>query len=113
MGVADHKKHAPRSLRAFVVTISDTRTEENDTSGQAAQQLLTAAGHIITGYRVVKDEPAIVAELIKLVARENRADVVITSGGTGISRRDATYEAVTSLLSKRLGGFGGPVRMLS
>src|ERR1700745_2636638 len=98
MGVADHKKHAPRSVRAFVVTISDSRTGENDTSGQAAQQMLTAAGHTIAGSRVVREEPVVVAELIKGIATDNRADVVITTGGTGISRRDATYEAVSSLL---------------
>jgi molybdenum cofactor biosynthesis protein B len=113
MGVQDHKKHAPRSVRAYVVTVSDTRTHENDTSGQAAKELLTAAGHTIAGYRVVKDEPAIVAGVIKNVAHEGLADVVITSGGTGISSRDSTYEAVTHLLHKRLDGFGELFRMLS
>ena len=113
MGVEDHKKHAPRSLRAFVVTVSDSRTEQTDTSGKLAQEMLTAAGHTIAGYRIVKDEPQIVSELIKLIALENRADVVITSGGTGISKRDSTFEAVSSLLRKRLDGFGELFRMLS
>jgi molybdenum cofactor biosynthesis protein B len=113
MGVADHKQHAPRAVRVFVVTISDTRTEENDTSGRAAKELLAAAGHTLAGYRVLKDEPAEVAALIRAIADENSADAVITSGGTGISSRDSTYEAVCGLFDKRLDGFGELFRMLS
>ena len=76
-------------------------------------ELLTAAGHIIAGYRVVRVEPAVVAGLIKTIAHEGLADAVITTGGTGISSRDSTYEAVSSLLHKRLDGFGELFRMLS
>ncbi len=113
MGVADHKHHAPRSSRVFVVTVSDSRTEATDTSGRLAQELLTAAGHTIAGYRVLKDEPAEVAALVARIADEKLADVVITSGGTGISRRDSTYEAIAGLLDKRLDGFGELFRTLS
>src|SRR5262245_22086558 len=102
MGVADHKHHAPKSVRVFVITVSDSRTEETDTSGRAAQEMLAAAGHQIAGYRVLKDEPAEVAALLRTIAGEKSADVVITSGGTGISSRDSTYEAVAGLLDKRL-----------
>ena len=107
MAVADHKKHAPAKVRVFVVTVSDTRTEANDTSGEAARAL------IVAGYKLVKDEPAEVAALIRSVAETRSADVVVTSGGTGITARDSTYEAVTSLLDKRLDGFGELFRMLS
>ena len=113
MGVSDHKQHAPKSVRVFVVTVSDTRTEENDSSGKAAKELILAAGHQVSGYRILKDEPAQVAALIRQIADEKLADAVITSGGTGISRRDATYEAVAGLLDKRLDGFGELFRMLS
>ena len=113
MGVADHKQHAPKSLRAWVITVSDSRTEETDTSGRLAKELLAAAGHQLAGYRVLKDEPAEVAALIAKIADERAADVVITSGGTGVSRRDSTYEAVSGLLQKRLDGFGELFRMLS
>jgi molybdenum cofactor biosynthesis protein B len=113
MGVDDHKKHAPKQVRVFVVTISDTRTEETDTSGRAAREMLEAAGHVVAGYRVLKDEPADVAALLHRIADEKLAEVVITSGGTGISRRDATYEAITGLFEKRLDGFGELFRMLS
>src|SRR5687767_6786697 len=113
MGAADHKRHAPKSVRVFVVTISDSRTEETDTSGKLAKELLAAAGHHVTGYRLLKDEPDDVRALIRTIAEQHLADVVITSGGTGISRRDATYEAIASLLDKRLDGFGELFRMIS
>ena len=113
MGVDDHKKHAPKKVRVFVVTVSDTRTEESDTSGRAARQMIEAAGHVVAGYRLLKDEPADVAALIRRIADERVADVVVTSGGTGISRRDSTYEAIAGLLDKHLDGFGELFRMLS
>jgi molybdopterin adenylyltransferase len=113
MSVADHKKHAPRTVRVYVVTVSDSRSEANDTSGQAARALVEAAGHVVAGYRVLKDEPAEVAALIRRIAEERTADVVVTSGGTGITARDSTYEAVSALLDKRLDGFGELFRMLS
>jgi molybdenum cofactor biosynthesis protein B len=113
MGVADHKQHAPKSSRVYVVTVSDSRTEATDTSGRLAQELLSAAGHSIAGYRVLKDEPAEVAALVVRIADERLADAVITSGGTGVSRRDSTYEALDGLLDKRLDGFGELFRMLS
>lgn len=113
MAVSDHKRHAPGSMRVFFVTVSDTRTEENDTSGLAAKEMIAAAGHTVAGYRVVKDEPAEVANLVRTIAEQNLADAVVTSGGTGVSRRDSTYEAIFGLLDKRLDGFGELFRMLS
>jgi molybdenum cofactor biosynthesis protein B len=113
VAVSDHKQHAPAQVRVFVVTVSDSRTEETDTSGRAARELVEAAGHVVAGYRLLKDEPEEVAALIRRIADERIADVVVTSGGTGISARDSTYEAVVSLLDKRLDGFGEIFRMLS
>ncbi len=113
MAVADHKQHAPTKVRVYVVTVSDSRTEATDTSGRAARELVEAAGHVVAGYQILKDEPAAVAALIRKLADERAADVIVTSGGTGITARDSTYEAVTSLLDKRLDGFGELFRMLS
>jgi len=113
VSATQHKAHGPTSVRVFLVTVSDTRTEETDTSGKLAMELLRAAGHTLAGYRVLKDEPAEVAALIRGVASDGVADVLITSGGTGVSRRDSTYEAVAGLLDKRLDGFGELFRMLS
>ena len=108
-----HKAHSPRSVRVFVLTISDSRTEDSDTSGKLAMELLHAAGHTLAGYRLVKDEPIEVAALVRGIAADGLADVVVSSGGTGVSRRDSTYEAIDSLLDKRLDGFGELFRMLS
>lgn len=113
MAADDHKKHAPASLRVFVVTVSDSRTEATDTSGRAMKELVAAAGHSIAGYKILRDEPAEVAALVRAIRDERSADVVITSGGTGVSRRDSTYEAIAALLDKRLDGFGELFRMLS
>src|SRR5262245_48215651 len=113
MSAEEHKSHAPKIVRVFVVTVSDTRTEENDTSGRVARDMVEAWGHQVVGYRILKDEPAEVAALVRDVAERRLADVLVTSGGTGISRRDSTYEAIAGLLDKRLDGFGELFRMLS
>lgn len=109
----DHKRRAPRSVRVHVVTISDTRTVETDSSGRLAKELLGAAGHAIAGYTILRDEPTEVAALIRRIADEGTADAIVTSGGTGVSSRDSTIEAIASLLDKRLDGFGELFRMLS
>jgi molybdopterin adenylyltransferase len=106
-----HRKDAPSAVRCVVVTISDTRTEANDASGNAIVELLTAAGHSVDGRTIVRDDPSAVREAVTSAAQA--ADVVITTGGTGISARDNTYDALTALLGKRLDGFGELFRMLS
>jgi molybdenum cofactor biosynthesis protein B len=112
-----HKTHAPKVVRVFVLTISDTRTEETDEGGKLARQLVSEAGHVVAGFTIVKDDAAAVrACLAEVSARgtgEGGADVLVTTGGTGISRRDSTYEAISELLAKRLDGFGELFRMLS
>lgn len=113
MPASGHGANAPASVRCFVLTISDTRTEETDTGGRAIADLLTEAGHTITGRRIVKDEASEVAALVKLQAASDRVDLVITTGGTGITRRDSTFEAIDGILEKRLPGFGELFRMLS
>ena len=108
-----HKAHAPRSVRVFVLTVSDTRTEADDVGGKLGRELLTAAGHTISGHAIVRDEPALVRQELERLAAQAATDVVVTTGGTGVSRRDNTYEAVSALLEKRLDGFGELFRMLS
>ena len=96
-----------------VLTISDTRTEADDKSGKIIKELVEAAGHSIAFYRVVKDEADQIRALIKQIAEKGECHVILTNGGTGIAARDTTYEAVTSLLDKRLDGFGEVFRFLS
>jgi molybdenum cofactor biosynthesis protein B len=113
MSQAEHKARAPVAVRCFIVTVSDTRTEETDTSGRAIAALLTAAGHIVTGRAIVKDEASLVREAVRRQLASVDVQVIIATGGTGITSRDSTYEAISALLEKRLDGFGELFRMLS
>lgn len=109
----EHKHHAPRSIGCMVITCSDTRTPETDTSGQLIQKLLKENGHSIAAYHLVKDEPAqITARITEGIADES-VQAIIVNGGTGISRRDSTFEAVDAMLEKRLDGFGEVFRYLT
>ena len=113
MSSQEHKAVAPAHVRVFVVTVSDTRTDDTDTSGLAICALLNAAGHHVAGKAIEKDEPARVAELIRQQATIADVDAIITTGGTGLTSRDSTFEAIDALLTKRLPGFGELFRMLS
>jgi molybdenum cofactor biosynthesis protein B len=112
MSHAQHRSEAPRTLRFFVVTASDTRGEAEDESGAYLKGEIAAAGHALAGYRLVKDEPAQLRSALDDAAAAG-ADVVVVNGGTGIAGRDRTYEAVAAVLEKRLDGFGELFRMLS
>ena len=98
---SQHKAHAPRVVRIFGLTVSDTRTPDNDEGGRLIRERIAAAGHTLTGHAIVKDDPEAVREVIRRLVAERGADVLITTGGTGISGRDNTYEAVAGLLDKR------------
>lgn len=111
VSIEQHRKTAPASVRCFVLTISDTRTEADDTSGDAIAELLAGNGHVLSGRALVRDDPAAVAETIRRHAPG--AQALITTGGTGITSRDSTYEAIAGLLEKRLDGFGELFRALS
>jgi molybdopterin adenylyltransferase len=111
--VHKHKESAPERVRVAVLTISDTRTPETDTGGDTVEALMRGAGHEIVGKGIVRDEAsAIRTKLVELLARPD-VDAVITTGGTGISARDTTYEVVDRMLEKKLDGFGEIFRMLS
>jgi molybdenum cofactor biosynthesis protein B len=113
MSVADHRAAAPAHVRCAVLTISDSRTAETDTGGRAIAELLTEFGHTVVDRRLVRDDPDAVSAFVRDTAERGEADVIITTGGTGITRRDSTYEAVTQLFEKELVGFGELFRMLS
>ncbi|WP_040383054.1 MogA/MoaB family molybdenum cofactor biosynthesis protein [Deinococcus apachensis] len=106
-----HHAAAPRSVRVAVLTVSDTRTEETDTSGQYLLAELRAGGHEVVGYRVVRDEAPEIRAALEGFMRD--ATVVLSSGGTGITGRDVTIPVVESLLTKPMPGFGELFRMLS
>jgi molybdopterin adenylyltransferase len=111
--VHKHRESAPETVRVAILTISDTRTPETDTGGDTAEELLVDAGQEVVERRIVRDEVAgIRNNLVDLLARSD-VDAVITTGGTGISARDTTYEVVERMLEKQLDGFGELFRMLS
>ena len=111
--VHKHRESAPETVRVAILTISDTRTPETDTGGDIAEELLVDAGQAVVERRIVRDEVAgIRNNLVDLLARSD-VDAVITTGGTGISARDTTYEVVERMLEKQLDGFGEIFRMLS
>lgn len=112
MSHVEHRAEGPRAVKLFVVTASDTRGEAEDASGRFLRDAAAAAGHALVGYRIVKDDPDAIRAALEEAGRAG-ADVVVTNGGTGVSGRDRTYEAVTAVLEKRLDGFGELFRMLS
>jgi molybdenum cofactor biosynthesis protein B len=109
----EHKAHAPASVACYVLTVSDSRTPDTDTGGQAIRRLLEAAGHRISGHAIVRDEPSEVAALIRTQLSDPATQIIITTGGTGLTSRDTTFEAIDGLLEKRLDGFGELFRVLS
>ncbi|MFM8552793.1 MAG: molybdenum cofactor biosynthesis protein B [Nitrospiraceae bacterium] len=109
----EHKSQAPARIGCMVITCSDTRTQETDTSGWLVRKTLEAAGHEVVAYHLVKDEPKLITGLIQKAVRNKKIQAVLINGGTGISRRDSTFEAVDALLEKRLVGFGEIFRYLT
>ncbi|HSE95922.1 MAG TPA: MogA/MoaB family molybdenum cofactor biosynthesis protein [Methylomirabilota bacterium] len=111
--VAEHKAQAPRAIRCMVCTVSDSKTSETDESGRVLRALLTGAGHEVVGYQIVRDEPSQVHGVIHTACTNPTVQTVLFTGGTGITSRDQTFEAIDALLEKRLPGFGELFRMLS
>lgn len=108
MAVHEHK-HAAETVRCAIVTVSDTRTPDTDESGRVAKAALEKAGHTICSHTIVPND----VESIRAEIRRVDAQFVLTTGGTGISAKDVTLEAVGPLLVRRLPGFGELFRTLS
>lgn len=110
MGHADHHDHAgKRAIACAVITVSDTRTTETDAGGNLLRDLLGAAGHEVVASAIVPDEP----ERIRAAVAESAAEAILLTGGTGISERDRTPEALADLIERELSGFGELFRVLS
>ena len=113
MSVTHHRATSPDSVPCFVLTISDSRTLATETSGRAIAELLEGAGHVVVDRQLVRDEPGDVRRVVEEAIATGQVRIVITTGGTGITARDSTYEALTALFDKRLDGFGELFRVLS
>lgn len=109
----EHKDQSPERIRCAVITVSDTRTAETDTSGGLIRERLETAGHAVTEYRIVRDEPAEIGPMVDELASRPDCDAIIVNGGTGIARRDTTFDVLNTRLEKRIDGFGELFRLLS
>jgi molybdenum cofactor biosynthesis protein B len=109
----EHREAAAGAVSCAVLTASDTRTEASDGSGRLIQDLLCRAGHRVPDYRILRDDPAVIRQWLSELAKRPDVEAIVVNGGTGISRRDSTFEAVDGLLEKRLPGFGELFRALS
>jgi len=113
MAVTEHKDKAHHGARCAVITASDTRNAETDTSGKKIKDLLVANHHVVVSYQILKDEPMQIAAAVRTLLEQPEVDALIINGGTGIAPRDTTFEAVQGLLEKEISGFGELFRMLS
>jgi molybdenum cofactor biosynthesis protein B len=109
----EHRAQSPQSLTCAVVTVSDTRTPETDTGGQAVVDFLQQAGHTVAARTIIPDDPVRMTALLREYTARADIDAVLLTGGTGISSRDQTFETVSGLLTKPLPGYGELFRMLS
>ncbi|MEE4192334.1 MAG: molybdenum cofactor biosynthesis protein B [Halieaceae bacterium] len=102
-----------QALEVAVLTVSDTRTEANDTSGQYLAEVLAEAGHQVADHRIVKDDIYQIRAVLSAWIADAGVDAVLVTGGTGFSGRDSTPEAVAPLFDKEIEGFGEVFRALS
>jgi molybdenum cofactor biosynthesis protein B len=110
-----HREIASRQgpVQVAIVTVSDTRTRENDTGGDLIEARVAGAGHQVVFRQIVKDEPDRIGALLDRIVDETGARLILFTGGTGIAPRDTTYDALSRKLEKTLPGFGELFRMLS
>ena len=108
-----HRTNTVKSVGCAIVIVSDTRTPQTDQSGPWLRERLESAGHTVVSYDILPDDPAAVCERVLASCDMEACQAVLLSGGTGLTSRDTTYEAITSLFDKRLDGFGELFRMLS
>ncbi len=113
ISVNEHRDAAPESIRVAILTLSDTRTKETDRSGAFIRQVLDWSGHEVVDYQILPDDPVQITALLHTWASRDDIDAILTNGGTGIAKRDSTYDAIATLLEKQLVGFGELFRMLS
>lgn len=112
--VSEHQERAASAgaVRLAVITVSDTRTPETDKNGPWLKSRIEASGHRLVDYRIVKDDPAQIGEVLDALLATD-AQIFLFNGGTGIAPRDNTFDALASRLEKTMPGFGELFRMLS
>ena len=111
--MSEHDLHRRVKAKFAILTVSDTRNEETDKSGNSAKELINEDGHEVFSYRIIGNDKTKIQENLDEIIQDNKIDVIITIGGTGISQRDLTVEAVSESLNKKIEGFGELFRTLS
>ena len=101
------------SARCAIITLSDTRTEATDKSGQAIRSLLASANHTVALHKIIPDDPDALEPLLLSCLADPNIDCILTNGGTGISPRDQTIDIIAKFIDQPLPGFGELFRMLS
>jgi molybdopterin adenylyltransferase len=112
-GSTQHRESAPKSVRVAILTISDTRTTETDTAGSYLQTVLEDDKHHLLARAIVKDDSQAIRETLQGWLARGDLQAIITTGGTGIAKRDNTIPVIESLIEKPMPGFGEIFRMLS
>jgi molybdopterin adenylyltransferase len=113
MGYEEHKHLSPQQLKCAVLIISDSRDEKTDESGKLLVDSLSLAGHEVIFFAIIKNEAEAVRLKLDGLSHDTKVQLIITSGGTGLSHRDITVETIAPLLEKRADGFGELFRALS
>jgi molybdenum cofactor biosynthesis protein B len=113
MSTHEHKKHAPRHVTIAIMTVSTTRALVDDASGQWISETAITEGHQIVYHQVIPDDADVIASTVQSVIRNEQPQVILISGGTGITPQDVTIEAISPLFAKVLTGFGPLFAQLS
>ncbi len=113
MGTENHKKNAPVKLKIGIITVSSTRTLENDKSGAWMKKSSEKEGHTVVFHGVIPDDASIITKTVLEVMQNEKPHTILITGGTGISSSDVTIEAVSPLFTKKLPGFGAVFAQLS
>jgi len=106
MGTHEHKKHAPRKVSIGIITVSTTRALSDDASGNWIDEQAQKNGHDLVYHQVVTDDAELITSTVRDVIQNERPQVILMNGGTGITKQDVTIEAVNPLFTKTLTGFG-------
>ncbi len=106
MGIEEHKKQAPKTVRVGILTVSTTRALTDDASGNWISGQLKQHGHDVVCHQVITDDTQIIAATVQRIIKDHRPQVILMSGGTGITPKDVTIEAVSPLFTKELTAFG-------
>lgn len=113
MAEREHRARRVDSVACAVITVSDSRTIETDTSGALMRERLETKGHRVCAYEIIPDEPSRVRDRVLAFCDDATIQAVMVTGGTGLAPRDTTFEAISGILDKQLAGFGEIFRSLS